>query len=81
VHEEVKGQPTLPAVRIRRLTARNCQRRRYEQRPVRNMVMEFDWLKGKVNNRLIKRDWLNILVDMGSRVRPIRLSKCDFAVA
>jgi hypothetical protein len=28
------------------------------------MVTEFDWLKIKVNNRLIEPDWLNILVDM-----------------
>jgi hypothetical protein len=29
------------------------------------MAIEFDWLKKKVNNKLIEPDWLNILVDRG----------------
>jgi hypothetical protein len=29
------------------------------------MVIEHDWLKKKVNNMLIKTDWLNMLVERG----------------
>jgi len=32
---------------------------------IRNVIIELDWLKIKVNKMLIERDWLNILVDRG----------------
>jgi hypothetical protein len=71
----------LSAITIRIITARTCQRRRYEQGTVRNMAMKFDWLKREVNNRLIDPDWLNDLVDMGeNNVTPFKMTKCDFAV-
>ena len=30
---------------------------------IKNMVIEVDWLKKKVNNMLIESDWLHILAD------------------
>jgi len=43
---------------IRRMRATNCQWRRNEKGPVRNMGIELDWLKKKVNDRSVEPDWL-----------------------
>jgi hypothetical protein len=41
---------------IRRMTATNCQRRKYEEGSVRNMGIELDWLKKKVNDMSVETD-------------------------
>jgi hypothetical protein len=46
------------------------------------MVIELDWLKKKVNNMIIERDWLNVLMDRGeNKVTSFKLTKYDFAAA
>ena len=46
------------------------------------MVIELDWLKKKVNNIIIERDWLNMLMDTGeNKVTSLKLTKYDFATA
>ena len=69
-------------LRIIRMTARNCERRKLERKSVRNVVTEHDWLTKKVNKMLIKTDWLNMLVDRGgNEITSFHLNKYDFASA
>jgi hypothetical protein len=46
------------------------------------VIIEIDWLKIKVNEMLIERDWLNMLVDMGeNNVTLLKLTKYGCAAA
>lgn len=40
------------------MTATNCQRRGYEEESVRNIGIELEWLKKKVNDMSVEPDWL-----------------------
>jgi hypothetical protein len=40
------------------MTATNCQRRKYEEGSVRNLGIERDWLKKKVNYMSVEPEWL-----------------------
>jgi hypothetical protein len=54
---------------IRRMRATNCQRRRNEEGSVRNMGIEIDWLKKKVNDMSVETDWLTYLwMEMKTKV-------------
>jgi hypothetical protein len=46
------------------------------------LAIELEWLKKKVNNMIIERDWLIVLVDKGeSKVTSFKLTKYGFATA
>jgi hypothetical protein len=47
---------------MRRITARNCERRSKEQGSFRNRVIELEWLKKKINSMLMETDTLKMLV-------------------
>jgi hypothetical protein len=64
---------------MRRMTAVNCGRRRQDLGPLRNTVIEIDWLKKKVNNMLIEPDWLNMLMGRdGNKVNDIQADQVRF---